>query len=286
MAFSERLLTLFLIFLAFAIPAYANNPPQPDGLFSVLLIFPVVILACRIAGLTQTPRRPVVRVIIWIVVGICSVVFLGAGTIIGAFAALLVLIFAIVRASQIMQKSRNAKRHLIGLIVVVLSLLAFVDYYLSIARGHLSTSFYEYAATMRIRNLSEAEQEFAKSRGRPGSQELEFGTMQDLKTADLIREAPTDGQLVRGYRLGEILDPDRKHYLLYAIPAAELKPGDETVEFVPGTALLKVLLGQGEEQGTGRYSFAVDETGEIRQAIRHTTGPVTRGEVTHWEKLQ
>ena len=34
------------------LPAWANNPPQPDGLFSVLLIFPLAILGFKLAGVT------------------------------------------------------------------------------------------------------------------------------------------------------------------------------------------------------------------------------------------
>jgi len=285
MALFNRLCTLFVFLLAFAIPAYANNPPQPDGLFSLLLVFPVVLLACRLAGLNSPPKRSVMRIIVWTLVGVGSVVLLGAGTFIGAFAALLVLIYAIVRASHIMQKSESRKRPLIGLAVIAFALFAFVDYFVSIATYHKSTAVYEYIATMKIRQLNEAEQEFAKSGQSDAPKETIFGTIKDLEAARLIQSTVATGQTVDGYRFGEVLDAGRKHYVLYAIPAPELKLAETNPEVVPGASLLKALLGR-KEQGTGRLSFAVDETGEIRQAVRTATGPVTREEFSHWEKLR
>lgn len=48
---------LMWFLFAGALPAYANNPPAPDGMFSLILIFPVVIVGWRWAGVKLTERE-------------------------------------------------------------------------------------------------------------------------------------------------------------------------------------------------------------------------------------
>jgi len=273
----ERFFLFFLVFAAFSLPAYANNPPQPDGLFSVLLIFPVAILGARLAGVVRQPKKLSVRIFAGLAIG-TVVVFLAAGTILGFFATVVVLFYAIARAAQIIGQGQGAKRFLIGSAVVVFALFALVDYSVSIVGGHKSSALYEYAAEMRVRRLGEAEQQFVAS----GPHNPE--TMKDLEAAKLIRNAPIAGQTLEGYRFGEILGDDSKHFLFYAVPAPDRKPEGAGPEVVPGTSLIKALLHR-EDQGTGRMSFAVDETGKMRRAIRGSSLSVTPEEVTHWEPV-
>jgi hypothetical protein len=284
MKFSHKILTVLWIVIAFAVPAYANNPPQPDGLFSVLLVFPVVIFGARLAGVVPKPRRLFVRIISGLAVAIVSIFFLATGTFLGALAALAILAYAIVYANRIARQGHNSRRGLIAALVTGFALFAFVDYYVSIVSEHMDSSVYEYIAESKIRHLSDAEQEFAKS-GRSASGESSFGTMKDLETARFIGSVPAAGQIIKGYRFGEILDTDKKHYVFYAIPAPELKPGKQNSEFVPGSSLIKSLFGPKNVEETGRYSFAVDETGQIRRTIRNSNGPFTREEVAQWERM-
>jgi len=287
MSFPRKLLTLLSIVCAFALPAYANNPPQPDGLFSILLVFPIIIFGSRLSGLAPKPRKLYVRIIRGVAVGICSLVFLAAGTEIGALAALVVMVYAIVRAYRIMRHGQGAKSQLIGAFIAAFSLFAFVDYWASIVSGpHMSSDAYEYIARMRIERLGEAGQQFSISGKHDVAGGPIYGAINDLEAAHMISSPPAAGQIVQGYLFGEILDTDRKHFLFYAIPAPGLKPGEQNTEFVPGASLVKSLFGAKDEQRTGRYSFAVDETGKIRRAIRNTSVPVTREEVSQWQLVQ
>ncbi len=103
--------------------------------------------------------------------------------------------------------------------------------------------------------------------------------------AKLIDDTFSAGQIRKGYRYGDVVDPAKGQFLLYAIPAPELKAGSDHGNFVPGTSLIKSILGKTHEEVTGYRSFAVDETGVIRWAIRTHTGPVTREEVDGWAPL-
>jgi len=282
MIFSQKLLAVLLVVLTFALPAYANNPPQPDGFFSVLLIFPVVVFGFRLAGCVQTPKKLYVRIISGFSVAICSFVFLATGTIIGAFSALIVVIFAIVRACQIMHHGKNVKSLLIGTFILAFSVFAFVDYWASIVTDYKSASFYEGGAEIRLKVLSDAEQEFVASSHRSSSGGPVYGSLKDLAAARKINDDIVKDQPVGGYLFGEILDADKTHYIFYAIPDPQLKPAANFVGFVPGASLFKSLFGKKNVHETGRYSFAVDETGKMRQTIRTTNAPVTREEFSQW----
>ena len=45
------------VLLAGAAPAYANNPPAPDGMLSILLLFPAAIFGFRLAGAKLTEKE-------------------------------------------------------------------------------------------------------------------------------------------------------------------------------------------------------------------------------------
>jgi hypothetical protein len=58
----QRICLLLILIVTCALPASANNPPQPDGVFSILLIFPVILIGMRLADARPDPkskRRPV-----------------------------------------------------------------------------------------------------------------------------------------------------------------------------------------------------------------------------------
>jgi len=275
---------LFLL-LAFALPAYANNSPQPDGLFSVLLIFPIAILGARLAGVVQVPKSASARVIGGIAVGVLCTLLLMAGTLLGALVALGILVYAILRGSQIIRRGRSAHRAAIGAVVMAFALFAFVDYWVSIVSFYSPEAAAEMSAVSGVRSLSIAESEFAKRSQSGNAPSGAVGMLKDLENAKLIDGSFSNSQLRKGYRYGEIVDPAKGQFLFYAIPAPELKPGSFHGYFVPGTSLLKSIRGVDHEEGTGYRSFAVDETGVIRWAIRTRTGPVTREEVQQWPPL-
>ena len=276
MTFFERLFVLLLVVLGFAIPACANNPPQPDGLFSVLLIFPIVILGCRIAGLALKPKRLTTRIISWIAVAVCSLFFLAAGTIFGAFAALVIVIYAVVRAVQIIQKGQSPKRFLIGAIVIAFSLFAFVDYWLSITFAYPSPeAAAESVAISGLRSLSAAETEFAKLNRRAG-------TLKDLQNAKLIDGSFSDGGVRKGYRYREFVNPEKNEYVFYAVPVPELRHGGSPAEALPGFSLIRFIFRIPQREGTGSRSFSVDQSGVIRGSMRPATEPLSHDTASQW----
>jgi hypothetical protein len=85
----------------------------------------------------------------------------------------------------------------------------------------------------------------------------------------------------------DFLDPDKKRFVIYAIPGAGLRPASSIIHFVPGSSLLYGLFGiKDGERGTGIRSFAVDETGVIRHAIRSSSNAPSRDEYAQWQLLQ
>ncbi|SRR6266404_1389646 len=279
----QRFPVLLFLVLAFALPAYANNPPQPDGLFSMLLIFPIAILGARLAGVVPEPKRRSARIIGGIAIGILSTALLMAGSALGVLVALGALVYAIVRGAEIMRRGRTARRSLIGTVVMAFAVLAFLDYYVSIISFYPSSALSEATAVSGVRSLNMAESEFAKRGQSDHSPSGAFGTLKDLESAKLIDDA-FSSRIRKGYRYGEVVDPAKEQFLFYAIPAPELKPNH--YNFVPGASLLKSILHGRHEEGTGHRSFAVDETGLIRWSIRTKTGPVTREEAQQWQPLQ
>jgi hypothetical protein len=143
----------------------------------------------------------------------------------------------------------------------------------------------EASAVSGVRSLSIAESEFAKSSQSGHAPSGAAGMLKELENAKLIDGSFSNGQLRKGYRYGEIVDPAKGQFLFYAIPAPELKPGSFHGYFVPGTSLIKSIRGIDHEEGTGYRSFAVDETGVIRTSIRTRTGSVTREEIATWAPL-
>lgn len=281
---AQRLRMLLFLVLAFALPAYANNPPQPDGLFSVLLIFPIVILGARFAGLARAPKSASARIIGGIAVGVLCTLLLTVGTLLGALVALGILAYAILRGTQIFRRGQSAKRAVIGAAVMAFAVFAFVDYWVSIVSFYSPEAAAEASAVAGVRSLSIAESEFAK-RGQSDPTPSRVGTLKDLRDAKLIDDTFSNGRIRKGYRYGEFVDPEKEQFIFYAIPAPELKPGSSHGYLVPGTSLLKSIQGVDHEEGTGYRSFAVDKTGVVRYAIRTRTGPVTREEVNTWTPL-
>lgn len=274
-------LCLLLVFIATCVlPASANNPPQPDGVFSVLLIFPVVLIGMRFA--LPDPRTTKRRLLIGLVLAFCFIVTL-AGTEIGALGLLGILVYGIMRGIQIMQRGQGWKSRVVGTMVILWVVFAVGDYYASIVSAHPSIALDEDLAVQRLRILSTAETNFA----RVGSaSEPVYGTVADLAEARLIDNSFTGRQVQMGYRFGEIVEAPKRQFLFYAIPVQIQPSKARLLWFLPGASLLSALRGHEEEQFTGVRSFAIDETGVIRYATRTVQGPVTREEFTRWGKLQ
>ncbi len=274
---------LLLVFAAtWVLPASANNPPQPDGVFSVLLIFLVVLIGMRLAAAIPHPKTTKRRLLIGLALAFCFIMTL-AGTEIGLLGLLAILVYGIVRGIQIMRRGQGWKSRVVGAIVVLWVVFAVGDYYASIVSARPSIAVYEGLAVQRLRILSTAETNFVKV---SSASEPVYGTVADLVQARLIGTSFEGVQVHMGYRFGEIVEPPKRQFLFYAIPVQTKPSRARWLWLLPGASLLSALRGHEEEQVTGVRSFAVDETGVVRNATRTVAGPVTREEFMRWEKLQ
>ena len=287
MNFSPRIRFLLIVLLTFATPAYANNPPQPDGLFSVLLVFPIAMIALRLAQVPREKRSVTSRIVRGIIVA-GLILFLMVGTELGALATLCVLVYAAIRASQMMRDGRGTKRVALGSALILFALLACADYIFSIMGNVRSSASYEASAVGKLRALTSAEQDFAKSGHTDSNAPAAFADLKELEKTGSISPEFSGGRTVKGYQYFDFLSADKKHFVIYAIPATGLRPASGVSHFIPGSSLLYALFNTKERQnGTGFRSFECDETGVIRFAIRPNSAiPPARDEYTTWQPLQ
>ena len=282
----SQCIRLFVIgLLTFAVPAYANNPPQPDGLFSMLLIIPFAIVGMRVARVPPE-RRSLLSRIVRAIILLGLLLVLGAGDEIGPLAAVAVLIYAIMRASQMIRLGQGTKRIVFGSVVILFSLFAVVDYVVSCATNVSSLALHESITVGNLRSITSAQLEFAKSIKAGGHDAETFATLDELENAGSLPSRFSGGRIVSGYQYVEFLDADKKRFIVYAIPAPGMSPS-QNVHLVPGSSLFGAIFhGKGREEGTGERSFVVDETGVIRFAIRPNPIPPARDEYAAWKPLQ
>ncbi len=152
-----RLLGLTLLLLAVALPAWANNPPRPDGVLYLLLVFPVALVARYLAGVEAPKRRPPDR----IVRAVCFtfvVLFSAIGSAFGLIAMLIVVGYGLTRTVEILRGGEGSKRLALASLVAV-STLAGGAAYLS-ALGTASKEMIDRARQLRtvaeIRNTGSA----------------------------------------------------------------------------------------------------------------------------------
>jgi len=283
MTLSQQLRLLLIVILAFAVPAYANNPPQPDGLFSMLLILPLAIVAIRLAKVPLERKSVLSRIFRGIAL-LGLLIVLGAGDEIGPLAALGLLIYAIVRASQMIHQGQGTKRIVLGSALILFSLFAVVDYVVSCATNVSSLALHESTTVGNLRSITSAQLEFGKS-GK-GHDAGTYATLSELENTGSLPPRFSGGRIVSGYLYIDFLDSDRKKYVIYAVPAPGLRIS-QNIRLMPGSSLFRAIFGSKEQEGgTGQRSFSADETGVIRCAIRSNQNPPTRNEYTSWQSLQ
>lgn len=286
MTILQRLRLLTICLLTLAVPACANNPPQPDGLPSVLLVFPVAIIAARLARVPPVKRSVPTRILYGIVM-LALLVVLGAGDEIGPLAALGVLVYSLVRAIRIFRDSKGAKPIILGSAVILFSVFAVVDYVISCATNVSFMAVHESATVGSLRSITDAELEFAKLPWRGKRESSEPASLKELEGAGLLAPRFSGGRIVSGYVYGEFRDADSKKYVIYAVPAPGQKVSTPFQDLIPSNSLVRALLDRKEEDaGTGTRSFAVDETGVIRYVVRSTSAPPSRDEIAQRKPLQ
>lgn len=280
-----RLRLLLVLIFCCAATAWGNNPPQPDGLFSVLLIFPVVILGRRLAAVAPVQKTLWNRIAITLVLTVCVILCM-AGTEIALIPLLGIAVYGIIRAAQIIRQGQGRKRMFIGIAVIGLVLFAVSDYFASLL-SYDPGPVLESIAVSRLRSLAAAETEFktpayAKELSSPA-----YGTMAELADAKLLGLYVAPNTARSGYTYGEIINKPESQFLFYAVPAFQHHSSSRWFHIAPGGSLLLGLLGRNHPGETGEKSFAVNESGVIRVSPhREPNTPVTREEALGWQILQ
>ncbi len=277
-------LLLVLVFCC-AATADANNPPRPDGLFSILLIFPVVILGRRLAAVAPVQKTLWNRIALTLVLTVCVVLCM-AGTEIALIPLLGIAGYGIVRAAQIIRQGQGRKRMIIGVAVIGLVLFSVSDYFASLL-SYDPRPVMESIAVSRLRSLAAAEGEFRTPAYARESASPAYGTMAELANAKLLSQHLTANAALGGYVYGEIIDKPQSQFLFYAVPAFGHRSSSRWFHIVPGGSLLLALLGRDHPGETGERSFAVNESGIIRVSPhREPNTSVNREEALGWQVLQ
>jgi hypothetical protein len=279
---------LLWFLLAGALPAYANNPPAPDGMFGLILIFPVVIAAWRFAGVQANAKERKWRVANGVLLTLC-VLFSGAGSAGGVvllLGLLYILVYGIRRGIQVAQRGQGKKRLALGGAIVLFTFSALINYL-------ASTMHYPYTAEPEavgaLRTIATAEETIRsiatldQNKNHVG----EFGTLDQLiQTGVLQRDDLTRGRH-GNYRFVVVVsgDParDEKEFFAYASPVKYSSSESGVWYFVPGGSLVAALH---PRPAIARRTFATDESGVIRQADLGVARPVTREEARKWEPLR
>jgi hypothetical protein len=281
----QKISFVFLLILSCALPASANNPPQPDGIFSILLIFPVILIGMRLAGVRADPKSKMRLVVTGLLLAVAFIITL-AGDEVGAFGLLAILVYGLIRGGQIMRRAKGRKAWAVGAIVVLWVLFASADYFASVmSYAPSDIAVKESLAVSRLRKLSTAESAFAKEHSSSSPAQSSYATSAELHKEGRIDYTLESGQVWNGYQYGEILEPTRRHILFYALPTQTQPSKRQWRWMIPGASLFSGFLGKRQSDGTGIRSFGVDETGIIRWYVRPTETPVTREEFMRWEEL-
>jgi hypothetical protein len=288
MKFRRKAELIFWMVTLGALPAWANNPPQPDGLFSLILIFPVAIFGYRLAGVAYTERQRKWRVARGLALGL-AVLVSAAGTGIAAIPLLLLLIYGCIRGVQIILRGQGPKRVAIGTVVCLWTLFAISDYMISLnIRSPVAGN--ESAAVSRLRSLAQAEETYT---GNPALRK--YATLERLHEATIplstfASSGGSDdyypylhGTVLSGYRFSLTVDPSGEKFLITAVPSNYA--AEAAALRIPGASWIHVLR-RHVEDNVGQRSFAVDESGTIRAADLGTTRAVTREEAEKWAPLQ
>jgi hypothetical protein len=281
----HRLRLLLVLFFCCVATAYANNPPQPDGLFSILLIFPVVILGRRLAAVPPVQKTLWKRIVVTLVLTACVVLCM-AGTELALIPLLGIAGYGIVRATQILHHGQGRKRIVVGVALLGLVLFAVTDYVASLL-SYDPGPVLESIAVSRLRSLATAEGEFRTPAYSKGLSSPVYGTMAELENAKLLEWNLTPNIVRSGYVYGEIIDKPQNRFLFYAVPAFLHHSPSKWFHIVPGGSLLLGILGRDRPPETGERSFAVDESGVLRVSPHWAPdAPVSREEALSWQILQ
>jgi hypothetical protein len=278
-AAGKALWVLWLV-LAGALPAYANNPPAPDGMLSILLIFPVAMLAYRFAGAKPTEKEQGRRFLSGLGLGVCFFLTLG-GTEIAIIPLLILLYYGVRRGVLACVRGQGWKRFAIGATAVLFTFFAVANYLASLAY-YPGAMMAEATGVGRLRNLATALETFKSARTLDLNKNGvgEYGSFEQLKKAGLL----DPGWELRGtnnaYQYALILsgDPtrDEKEFFVYATPT----------NYGEVHWTLSLIGAMRPQRRYAKRTFASDETGVIRASDLGGSRAVTREEAQKWPPVQ
>jgi len=273
-------LLLLWCFFAGAVPAYANNPPQPDGMLTLILIYPVAILGFRLAGAKPSEKQRKWRVATGLLLALCTLLTLG-GTELALIPLLIILGYGIRRGVQVMVRGQGKKRMAWGCIIIMFTLFAIANYFASL-NYHLQGPSVERIALVNLRVINDAEQKF-QSNGASGANNNgtgEYGSLEQLHKAGLLDDLLWERLQGPFYRYVVVLTGDgarnEKQYFVYAAPAHY---GD------PPMTVLSLVRAFLPSLPYARRTFACDETGVIRAADLGGSREVTSAEAEKWPQF-
>jgi hypothetical protein len=273
---------LFWFLLAGAAPAYANNPPLPDGLLFLALLGPVVMLALRIARVTLAPRS---RLGMILRTGVLTLGFVAAmaGDGLAIVPVIVFLAYGMVRGVQIIRRGQGRVRMVAGLVVMLFAMFAVANYFASLIWGP-STEIVEAIAVGNLRRVLEAEREFQSKKllDRNNNGIGEFGSIDQLQNAGLLSSAFRNPSELAGYRHAVELsgDPERDEREFFAC-AVPIHYGDSRNRIFE-VSLVRVFR---PAFAVARRSFAIDQTGACRAADLGNSRSVERRETATWKPL-
>lgn len=281
---SAPILLVVAALLTLPLPAYANNPPQTDGMLGLVLIFPLAILGRRLAGveLTEKQKQLKWRIGKGLLLAFATFISLG-GAETGGLGLLVIILYCALRFGQIIQRGQGRKRLAIAAGFGVYSLFAASNYFVSLAFWPQERSRESWAATL-LRRTGEAETQFQAAKMLDANKNGigEYGTFKELEESGL------GGAAVRGYRYVLVLsgDParDEKEFFVYATPEEyDNFRAWEKWRWIPGYSWAGALR---TSSHTAQLTLATDESGVIRAADLSGSRPVTREETRQWKRLE
>lgn len=272
---ARPLLLLWLLLTAVA-PARANNPPAPDGALSLLLLFPVAILALRWAGAVLPESRRKHCTLKGVGLGLVFFLTMG-GTEVALIPLLILLCYGLFRGASVMRYGQGWKRFAVGTGVILFTLFAVTNYAASL-NNWPSASRTETGAAFAVRAVTAAQTEFRSAARLDANKNGagEFGTLGQLRDARLLDDYVWRQMDGGSYRYAVVLTgspaEDEKRFFVYATPAYYGDPPRQ----------LSLLAAFRPAKPHGRRTFAADESGVVRSRDLGAARPVTREETQKW----
>ncbi len=150
MIFHRRIAYFTTVLIGFAVPVAANNPPRPDGVLYLILVFPLLAIAGHLAEASPVQRSAagkVGRVVFFTFVILAS----AAGTEIGFFAAFVIMLYGIVRSFRILSRGIGGKRYVYAVIALLGTIAAGFGYLWAAS----SMNSYMYNLSRQKRTMSD-----------------------------------------------------------------------------------------------------------------------------------